>query len=220
MIYHIHTARVAADPDTSLRMIFAQQTWIRQPWIDFPISDDSLPRLWIEGDRVFPYLRDLFDAAVRKCREADVILYTNADILVRSDCCARVERTLLRSDACYCFRRDFHHRIDCTLADIDYAKGLFYPGADLFAFRPIWWSRHRQSMPDMLVGNEAYDLVLRTLIDETNLGRQTRIDDLIAYWEDPMHRYSLRSQLHNLQLASSFFFQRGIARADLLPQKR
>lgn len=216
MIYHIYTSYAPNDPDTARRQRIAQGTWPRQPWKELPVADADLPRLWSENGRKFPYIRDVFDLGVKHCQDEDIIIYTNADIMVRSDCCARVAEALLDSDACYAFRRDFHHKVESAIPDKDYEKGLDYAGSDLAAFRAIWWRTYRDDMPDMIVAAEAWDPVIRTLIDETNPHRTTRIRDVIcherhgSYWENPAHRYKLKMQLFNLGLAKRFFLARGM----------
>jgi hypothetical protein len=217
MIHPVYTSYAPGDPDTARRNRIAQATWPRQPWKEYPVADESLPRLWKENGRSFPYIRDVIDLACQLCKDEDIIIYTNADIMVRSDCCAVVAEALQSVDACYCFRRDFHHRVESPIPDADYAKGLDYAGSDLKAFRAIWWRAYRDDMPDMVLGAEAWDPVLRQLIDETNEGRgDTRIRDVIcherhgSYWENPKHRYKLKMQLHCLGLAKHFFLSRGI----------
>jgi hypothetical protein len=216
MIYHVYTSYAPSDPDAVRRNATAQKTWTRQPWKELPVADAELPRMWEEKGRRFPYIRDLFDIGVQECADEDILVYTNADIMVRGDCCALIAEALQGSDALYCYRRDFHHRVLEPIRDDEYVKGMDYAGSDLKAFRAIWWRAYREDMPDMLIGNEAYDPVLRTLIDETNKGNQTQLRDVIcherhaSYWENPVHRYKLRSQLYNLGLAKHFFLTRGI----------
>lgn len=216
MIYHVYTSYAPGDPETARRNRIAQSTWPRQSWKELPVADKDLPRMWTENGRKFPYIRDVFDEGVKFCQDEDIIVYTNADIMVRSDCCARVAEALQDADACYCFRRDFHHRVETPIPDKDYEKGLDYAGSDLKAFRAIWWRTYRDDMPDMILGAEAWDPVIRTLIDETNHGRTTRIKDVIcherhgSFWENPAHRYKLKMQLHCLGLAKRFFLARGM----------
>lgn len=216
MIYHVFPSYTPGDPETARRQRVAQATWPRQPWKSLPVGDQDVPRLWQERGRSFPYLRDVLDVGVKYCEDEDIIIYTNSDIMARSDCCARIAEALQDADACYAFRRDFHHRVESPIPDKDYEKGLNYAGSDLAAFRAIWWRTYRDDMPDMLIAAEAWDPVIRTLIDETNLGRVTRVDDVIcherhgSYWENPAHRYKLKMQLHNLGLAKMFFMQRHI----------
>jgi hypothetical protein len=80
-------------------------------------------------------------------------------------------------------------------------------GSDLYAFRVGWWRRFGAEMPDMLLGREAWDPILRLLIDETHPGRNPTLYDLIYHekhasiWENPNNKRTLGSQLHNINLA-------------------
>lgn len=216
MIYHVYTAYEPGDLETQRRHKVAQLTWQRQPWQERPVHDADMPRLWNERGRKFPYVKDVLDAGSAGLPLETIVVYTNADNMVRGDCCAVVAEALQNADACYCYRRDFHHRVETPIRDDEYAKGLDYAGSDLVAFRVGWWLHNRVEMPDMIMATEAWDAVIRTLIDETNPGATTRLRDIIcherhgSYWENPAHRYKLKSQLHNLGLAKAFFWERGI----------
>lgn len=102
------------------------------------------------------------------------------------------------------------------MPDADFVKANPYAGHDLTAFRAGWWREFREYMPDMVIAAEAWDPVVRQLIDETN-PPGTVLQDLISherhgsYWENPAHRYKLKMQLHNLALAKGFFMARGIS---------
>jgi|SRR6185295_66960 len=214
-IYHCYTEYEPAGLDDQRRHAVARQTWSKQPWQERPVRDTDVPRLWNERGRRFPYVKDIFDVAAAGLRDEDILIYTNADNMVRSDCCTVVAELLQNVDACYCYRRDFHHQVMTPIPDRDYGKGLDYAGSDLLAFRVGWWKHFRMDMPDMIIATEAWDPVIRQLIDETNDGN-VRLHDLIcherhaSYWENPANRYRLKSQLHNLGLAKAFFMERGI----------
>lgn len=214
-IHHLFSAFVPSDPETARRHRIAQSTWPRQPWKDCGVRDDQLPRLWHEKGRSYPYVKDLFDFACHDKPNCDIMVFTNTDIMVRGDCCARVAEALQTSDACYSYRRDWHHRIDSPPPDKDFEKGLDYAGSDLAGFRVGWWRDNREEMPDMIIGFEAWDTVLRTLIDETNPNGSPMRDIICherhgSYWENPAHRYKLKSQQHNLGLAKAFLMERGL----------
>jgi hypothetical protein len=215
MIYHFFTSYSPSDPDTARRHRIAQMTWPRQPWQERPIEDRNLPRLWRERGRSYPYVIDLFDAGCALLPDDAIMVFTNTDILVRGDACLVIAEALQGCDACYAFRRDFHHRFDTPIPDKDFEKGLDYAGSDLAAFRVGWWRDNRKEMPDMIIGFEAWDTVLRTLIEETNPGVQPLRDIICherhgSYWENPAHRYKLASQNHNLGLAKAFLMERGL----------
>lgn len=171
--------------------------------------------MWREEGRAFPLVRDVFDFAAQGKAASDILIYTNADIHVRSDCCVQVVFALQESDACYCFRRDFS-KLDAVLADDSFAKGHDYPGHDLTAFRVGWWNAYREEMPDMVLALEAWDPCIRLLIDKTNSGKDVTLHDLIAherhssYWEKSENRYRLNGQKHNIALAKAFLTANGI----------
>ena len=215
-ILHLFSSYNPTDPDTCRRHRVAKLTWSRQPWEPLGINNDQLQRSWKEDGRSFPYIRDLFDAAISGHDPETIICYTNSDIMVRGDCCMLLSAVMQGTDACYSYRRDFQHRIETPIPDEDYIKGMPYAGSDLFAFRVRWWREYRPHMPDMILGFEAYDPVLRLLAERTNKGAQTHLPDVICHerhgtmWEHPKNRYRLRAQLHNLALAKSFLKSNGV----------
>jgi hypothetical protein len=59
-------------------------------------------------------------------------------------------------------------RIDRTMVnEIEIATGTKYPGADFFAFKKKWWIKRSQVFPDMLLGREAWDMIMRDLVRST-----------------------------------------------------
>jgi len=216
MIYHVYSDYMPVDAETRRRQIVARVTWSRLTWRDKGMTDSALPRVFRDGRRTVPYVVDVFDFGCSGTDDEDIIVYTNADIMVRRDACGVLADALQKVDACYAYRRDFHHQILTPLPDADYCKGLDYAGSDLVAFRAGWWRFWRKEMPDMLIATEAWDPVIRQLIDETNPQGGTVVRDIICHerhgtdWENPKYRYKLTSQLHNHGLARMFFGLRGI----------
>lgn len=215
MIYHVFTQYTPKDPDTVRRNEVAQRTWRLLPWTERPVRDEDLPRMWEEEGRRLPFIRDVFDFAANGLGDHEIIVHTNADIHVRSDACICIVCALQETDAVYCYRRDFG-RLDEPVKSEDYIKGVAYAGHDMTAFRVGWWHQWRQAMPDMILGLEAWDPCIRTLIDATNHGRANLLHDLIAherhtsYWEDPKNRYRLRGQKLCLDLARKFLRSYGV----------
>ncbi len=215
MIYHVHTAHRPKDADTRRRNRLAQKTWADQPWTELPVKDLDLPRLWRERSRAFPYVKDMFDLACRDKRPLDVVVYTNADIHIHPQTSSWVQHLLTTTTAaCHCHRRDIYRKLKKPLKGTEYNEGVHYPGSDLFAFRVVWWRAIRNEMPDMILGAEGWDAVLRTLIDETNAGATTLLENLIAherhesYWEKEENRYELDMQRYCIRLAWEFFVLR------------
>jgi len=197
-------------------MKVAHQSWTRQPWQEQPV--DQLPRMWREEGRVLPYIKDLYDAGCSERVPSDIIIFTNSDCIVRSDTTLQVASKLQQTTACYAYRFDFGHKLMSPPTDSEFTQGRLYPGSDLVAFRVSWWLANRHKMPDMILGFEASDPVLRQLVDETNSNTDNEVIGIIAherhggngYWEHPNNRYRLRGQLHNLALAKKFFQHRKI----------
>lgn len=218
-IFHVYTAYEPKDPETIRRNKLAQETWKVQPWVEVPVKDEQLPRMWEEEGKRWPYIKDVIDFAITGKPDNAIICYTNADIHVRSDCCNQIRAALARSDAVYCFRRDFG-RLDAPIPDQNYHAGYDYCGSDLKAFRVSWWKRYRSRMGDMILGGEAWDPMMRLLIDRTNHMRPTKLKDLIAherhasFWEQPSNRYRLNMQKHCLRTAYRWFQSHGVNPAN------
>lgn len=209
------------DLETARRLKVAAQSWARQPWREYPV--EQLPRWWREEGRVLPYIKDLFDAGCLARAPSDIVIFTNADSIVRSDATLQITSKLQQTLACYAYRFDFGHKLLVPPLDSEFTQGRLYPGSDLVAFRVSWWLANRYKMPDMVLGFEAADPVLRQLIDETNRGTDNEVIGIIAherhgghgYWEHPDNRYRLRGQIHNLTLAKKFFQHRKINPANV-----
>jgi hypothetical protein len=118
-------------------------------------------------------------------------------------------------DVCYAFRRDFP-RLDKPLPDSEIRQGSLYSGTDLFAFRVSWWHKNRDSVPDMLIGTEYWDWVMRMVIDRSEPDKSVSFIDLIyherhgTYWEHPDNRGTCSSQMHNRQKVIEFRQKHGI----------
>jgi len=216
LMVHVYSDYEEMSPDTARRVNFARNTWYSQyrkgRWTAFPVKNGDLPRVFEDQGRKLPYVRDLLDAGADS---GEVLVLTNTDTCFAESATLRIADQLRHTKACYSFRRDFK-QLTKPLADADVARGQYYPGSDLFVMKTEWWKANRERMPDMVIGTEAWDLVLRTLIDETHAGAVCRFDDVIYHerhasvWEAPQNRGALPSQTHNLNLARAFLKQRGI----------
>lgn len=213
-LLHVFTLYHPKDPETVRRNEIAQRTWPCQDWLPFPIKDSDLPRLWTEAGRSFPFIKDMFDLACADASKNDVVVYTNADICLSTDCSKRVREAMMGTDAVYCYRRDFKH-LGSPLPDSEIVKGHDYCGSDLKAFRVGWWRKHRKDFPDMILGMELWDPCLRILMDQTNPAGKCRLQNLIyhqrhdSYWERPENRYSLKAQRHCLKAGANYLRKLG-----------
>lgn len=213
---HVYSEFEAHDPPTRLRQTVAKETWTIQPWTEISVKDSDLPRLWKEEGRSYPYLVDLIDFGSNLSEPNDLVIFTNTDTCVVTNCALQVAAALQDSIACYCYRRDFNHDFHEPIPDDVVPRGDNYVGSDLYAFRVSWWLANRKEFPDLLIGHEAWDPIFRHLIDTTNLGRPTILRNLIYHrrhgsrWENPANRYRLRGQQYNLTLAARWMKQHGM----------
>lgn len=216
MIFHFYSHYEPSDLAAKARQKVARMTWSTQLWTEIPISDTSLPRMWDEEGRKVPYVLDVFDAACDGRSPDDCMIYTNADVCVLSNCAMVCLSALQETDAFYSYRRDFNQDFSAPIPDDVVLRGNAYAGSDLYGFRVNWWKTYRKDFPDMLIGTEAWDPVLRRLMEETNRGKPVNLPNThyhrkhASVWEDSKNRYRLRSQRWNLDLAKRWLTIHGV----------
>lgn len=216
MIHHFYTSYEPTDPAAKERQRVARITWGTQLWQEIPVHDSDVPRLWEEEGKRYPYVKDVFDFACKGLPGEDIMVYTNADICVRSDCALVVVGAMQDTDAFYSFRRDFNVDFHEPIPDDAIARGSDYAGSDLYGFRVRWWTQHRDEFPDLVLALETWDAVIRHLIERTNQGKPVNLRDTnyhrrhSSFWEDSKNRYRLKGQLHNLTLSTQWLKSRGI----------
>lgn len=197
-------------------MLVAWMTWQCQPWLDLPIRDAQLPRLFSENGQGIPYIRDLFDFACAGRENSDIVVFTNADICVSSDCARRIQKHVQKWDACYSHRRDFYSDFQVPKSDSEIVTGHFYVGCDLFALTVAWWQSVRDKFPDLLLGRESWDAVLRTMMDRAHPKQKMSVDNISyhrrhdSHWEKAEHRHKLPSQVHCIRAAYRWCQDNGV----------
>lgn len=215
-IYHFYSSYDPKDPAAKARQEVAHMTWGTQLWSELPITDASLPRMWDEEGRRYPYVLDVFDAACAGKRPDDCLIYTNADVCVLCNCALMCASALQETDAFYSYRRDFNEDFHAPIPDDVVLRGNAYSGSDLYGFRVRWWGQWRKDFPDMLIGQEAWDPVLRRLMEISNPGKPVDLPNTHyhrrhdSWWEKSENRYRLKGQLHNLALASQWLRAHGV----------
>lgn len=220
---HVWVEYPSNHPDESRRRRLAAKTWKQvyslNPLVEpMPIIHDQLPRLFDDGKRKLPYIKDVIEFAFSFCMDSDVIILTNIDICFSESVAGSIEKMMEGRECAYCYRRDFK-KLDGVLPPNEIGKGDDYCGTDVFIFRAKWWRDNVASFPDMLMGAEAWDPVMRTIMHETD--QNTGIFKDLFYherhpsvWEQAENRYALTSQIYNLNLAKGFFNVRKIDTAQ------
>lgn len=202
-IVHFYSSYSTNDGDTLRRMMVAKMTWKNQKWLERPVLDSELPRMWKEANRSFPYLKDVFELGLRDLPDDAIGVFSNTDTCVVSDCSMRLAADLQSLEAVWGHRRDFYHPFTKPIPDQDVPKGQLYPGIDLFAFRVRWWRDYSHEFPDLLLGMEGWDPCMMTLMIQTQDGKDCEVKDYCwhekhaSFWES--NRYSLMAQRWNLK---------------------
>lgn len=121
------------------------------------------------GDpRALPYLKDILIEGMTKARSLDdIILLTNDDTVLHPRTCDAVLSLLPTVPACGSFRINFDKIADSHFEakpEALAARGKHDLGRDLFAFRKSWLRKRWLEIPDFLLGELEWDLVLATMV--------------------------------------------------------
>ena len=207
-----------ATGDAKRRNDYAMSTWSPHfnsgEMLPLTVSDAALPRTSADvgDDKPVPYIKDLFDLGAAMAQEEDIIVYANRDICLTQDAAEKIRESVAGSNGiCCAIRRNIYRPLQ---------PGKIYKtvlncwpdnGIDLFAVTPKWWREHREKIPDLLIGREAWDAVFRWMAaDELPAGSTAFLMDDVIYHEfhDSMwikERTTNKGQLHNRELARKFF---------------
>ena len=116
------------------------------------------------GDNQVPFIRDMIDAAIVQSDDEDIVVLLNADICVTSGITGKIIDAVTAHGSAYASRWDFKSVGRHALNEVEVRRGTKYPGADLFAMTKAWWRKFNHDFPDMLLGREAWDMILRDLM--------------------------------------------------------
>lgn len=207
---HLYCEYKTNDSDTRRRMRIARETWDKTYMVGIrplPFYDAQAPRLFDDGKRRLPFLRDMLDLAFHGNIDTSFVLLSNSDT-----CFASQSGSALPGTLWWASRRDFA-RIEKPLTFDEVNEGDEYPGTDMFGIPFEWWEENRNVLPDLLFGAEGWDCCLRELMRVTggqeikNCCYHERHDSV---WERPENRYTLPSQVHNRTLARKFLISLNI----------
>lgn len=178
--------------------------------LPFPVWNTDLPRSSSElGDpRPVPYVKDLIDYGMLFATRDDIVVIANRDICLTTTAPGRISEGVEMGDGfTAAIRRNWpqmpSHRLRRTVLNCKPDGGY-----DLFAMTRLWWMKHRGTMPDMLLGREAWDTVLRRIAEDA-VGKDAYVDD--ATYHEYHHSFWLKEkltnpgQIHNRRLGTEFF---------------
>lgn len=160
------------DQDESERITFADNQRMRLTQHDTSIA------LWDLGldagantpDGKPPFIADVLNCAEQVSRSLpdDIIVYANVDVAPVIEA-GSVIRAAVQKFGCY-----FSPRVDVQaftpLRLSDLPRFGTYCGADLFAFSREWWHHNRELIPNLHIGFEGWDFILKVLMLRAGFG--------------------------------------------------
>lgn len=202
--------------DCKRRHEFAKSTWEaeyrRGRWESCPTAEHELERTSASlGDsRPMPFIHDLINRANDLAHPNDILVITNDDIsMVEGITESLLSITTAR--AAYAHRWDFRV-LGRPLKAPQLQSGGWCVGSDLFAFTAGWWRRNKVKFPDMILGREAWDWLMRDLIKDTGgFEIHTCIyhESHPSYWFAGKNRNENLGNRHNRMLAREWLIKRG-----------
>lgn len=226
-IFHAwsHYQADKVDRETMRRMDFARCTWRREQaswfWMDreFQAEHEKRSSAALDDPRPVPFVKDVIEYAIGPewVESHDIVAFSNADVSFVPGLSGWILDRMAREECAFTHRRDFERLTHTIESEADARRGAWYPGSDAFFFTVAWWRRHRDEYPDMLLGREQSDEVLRQLIKRHG-GRE--IPDAIyhekhrSFWEHDGNKESNPGNQYNRRLARKWFLKTGYGPND------
>lgn len=215
-IFHVYS-KMNVNGETGRRNAFAESTWNleynKANWVPVPILDEQLPRSSkaVGDSRGVPFIKDLVDKASEMAQDDDLIVLTNQDTCFSVGLTEAILCEMKHVPAFSAHRHDFKHRLFEFYTPLEAIRGNWYCGCDLFCFTKGWWVANRDRYPDMFLGTEAFDWILRELIKLTGgsewHGGMLYHEAHNAFWNHPSNKNSNPAQVHNKRVAIQFLKQ-------------
>lgn len=168
------------------------------------------------GDKAVPYVRDMFEQGLAAVTdERDIVVVCNHDIGFTPGMTGQLIETVQRCGCAFAHRWDFSPAaLTRPVAhELDVKRGRFYLGSDLFACTPRWWKTWQSSVPDFLLGREAWDMVMRNAMkrsyNPTDPGLERAIWHVTHQNQWSSHSLRLPGNEHNKRLAGQWFARFG-----------
>ena len=223
-IIFVHSAYTPKDPDVRHAQAAAQESW---KWhfqtgdmIDLPHVSDKMPTI-----------RAVLDHGCAHALPEDIVVYANADAGMTTHAFERIVAGVARGRGVTCIG---NHTVAKSFTNpVKNLTNLKQPGGiEMVAVSPAWWRLHRDKMPDMYIGREAWDSVFSVLAEEwadghalsdvsaADLWRTSKAHTPNVCWhKEHMSQWQQErlgmggTQEHNRALARAFFKERGHSKA-------
>lgn len=215
-IHHVWTHGGTRDADCLRRMTIAHESWHLEAdwarnWTIAEITESNLTRT-METDGNLPYIHDIIATTIerRAPADTDIISFANADIGCIRGITGYVLDAVREHGCAFAHRWDVDgRRLEVPIASEHDVGGLrWYPGSDWFWMTPKWWREHQAEMPDMVIGREYWDCILRQLMKKhgaREIHKSIWHEKHPSYWDRPGNRQALPGNQYNRALANQFF---------------
>lgn len=193
---------------------------------DFHFNNGDMIELQVHQQRADPMkLRELIDRGCSMALPEDIVVYANSDAGLTTQAAELLIAGVARGNGVtYCSNRALDPKPGRLYKTLTTRKAP--GGIEVVAVTPSWWAAHRDKMPDMFVGCEAWDNCFAALAEEWADGtkevlsthdqrlRSKAHSDNVC-WHKPHYsewrkeRTTSPTQVHNRRLAHEFFLARG-----------
>lgn len=211
MIYVVKSAPEHPDRQTAARLARALQSrkneYIKHPDSWAPVTFSPRRTGEMLGDAPVPFVRDMIETAMMASRNQwSFIGVVNADIGFFPGTTKAINMALKKSSCAWAHRRD----VSPGRAPVPGDDVAFHPGSDFFVFSVNWWLEEGVHIfPDMLLGREAWDAVMRNIMRRSGGVELPGIiwhERHASFWE--RNRQAPGSR-HNARLAGEWFAKYG-----------
>lgn len=212
-----------------------------QSWLELYRLGEVIPaHVWEPYDRSaqsigdpknLPYLKDILSFGLKRSKnDDDIIMLTNDDTILHPKTSVAIFEYLDKFDATCSGRVNFEHGSKPNLNGAAIKDGVGWPndiGRDLFAFRKSWLETNWNKIPDFILGEPEWDLVLSALIRlMISNEKTTKKNRLLKYdyelpagyvWHEQhsrdwqlLERSETPAKLNNMVLSGQFYAQVGM----------
>lgn len=167
---HVLERHRQADPDSERRVLNAFWSWVdiyKQGVIPCHIWEYPRSAREIGDKRDLPYLKDVLLAKGFPYDDDDILILTNDDSVLHQNIIPALTSVLRSADCCSSFRVNFEQEdMPATYTAVEKVRQWGEPclGRDLFAFRAGWLRLNWEAIPDFILGEFEWDLVMATMI--------------------------------------------------------
>jgi len=190
------------------RMELARKNWEKFKWTTIPFylnKNKRSSKLLGDTRRCLPFLKDIIGEAIAKINNDNYILvYTNSDLLFTIEAEDKIREKIENIGFCFNRRVDLAE-VTTIKKSTELIKCKSIAEVDMFGFKIAWWKKYLNHIPDFVIGCEAWDHVISSIMRLLNY--KSEIEEKITYhkkhrsfWRKTDNQ-SNKAQQYNLRLA-------------------